>query len=231
MADSFKAQNKNPSFVVSLFLLFRILMIRLGSKKLEEVIKRLWPHLLAELVSVFDESQKQMERLIAGGVVDESQYSTTKEAIKVVELMSQLNIEEFQMNQWMFLFDGFGIQHQSANEVARQISGQSQNNRDRFIFDGQEETGCSEIFQPYLIKFMCKQQVAFTPRRHNDQAGDKFVLYNQVKDFEKIRVQEESNFEEIEPKEFDRPLLIVDNDLKDKSNRGLNFVRDYSEKL
>jgi len=52
-----------------------------------------------------------------------------------------------------------------------------------------------------------------------------------VKDFEKIRVQEESNFEEIEPKEFDRPLLIVDNDLKDKSNRGLNFVRDYSEKL
>jgi len=111
MADSFKASNKNPSFVVSLFLLFRILMIRLGSKKLEEVIKRLWPHLLAELVSVFDESQKQMERLIAGGVVDESQYSTTKEAIKVVELMSQLNIEEFQMNQWMFLFDGFGIQH------------------------------------------------------------------------------------------------------------------------
>lgn len=52
-----------------------------------------------------------------------------------------------------------------------------------------------------------------------------------MKDFEKIRVQEESNFEEIEPKEFDRPLLIVDNDLKDKSNRGLNFVRDYSEKL
>lgn len=52
-----------------------------------------------------------------------------------------------------------------------------------------------------------------------------------MKDFEKIRVQEESNFEEIEPKEFDRPLLIVDNDLKDKSNKGLNFVRDYSEKL
>ena len=30
MADSFKATDKNPSFQMSLFLLFRILMIRLG---------------------------------------------------------------------------------------------------------------------------------------------------------------------------------------------------------
>ena len=62
MADSFKARYKNPAFVNSLFLLFRILMIRLGNKKLEEVIKRLWPHLLAELVSVFDKSQDFMDR-------------------------------------------------------------------------------------------------------------------------------------------------------------------------
>jgi len=32
------------------------------------------------------------------------------EAIKLVDLMSQLNIEDFQMNQWMFLFDGYGMQ-------------------------------------------------------------------------------------------------------------------------
>ena len=38
-------------------------------------------------------------------------YKMAFEAIKIVELMSQLNIEEFQMNQWMFYFDGFGIKH------------------------------------------------------------------------------------------------------------------------
>ena len=54
MADSFKAQQKEVNFVISLFLLSRILMIRLGSRKLDEVLKRLWPHLLAEIVQVFD---------------------------------------------------------------------------------------------------------------------------------------------------------------------------------
>jgi len=66
MADSFKAQQKEVTFVISLFLLSRILMIRLGSRKLDEVLKRLWPHLLAEIVQVFEESQKGDESMAAG---------------------------------------------------------------------------------------------------------------------------------------------------------------------
>jgi hypothetical protein len=31
------------------------------------------------------------------------------EAIKVVELMSALNLEDFQMNQWIFLIDSYGM--------------------------------------------------------------------------------------------------------------------------
>lgn len=31
------------------------------------------------------------------------------EAIKVIELMSALNIEDFQMNQWIFLVDSYGM--------------------------------------------------------------------------------------------------------------------------
>jgi len=34
----------------------------------------------------------------------------TIEAIKLVELLSSLNIEDFQMNQWIFLIDGYGMQ-------------------------------------------------------------------------------------------------------------------------
>jgi len=89
MADSFKATEKEPTFVISLFLLSRILMLRLGSRKLAEALKRLWPHLQAELVAVFDPlEQRKPEEL----------KSLRKEAIKVVELMSQLNIDEFQIN-------------------------------------------------------------------------------------------------------------------------------------
>ena len=54
MADSFKKDNKQTEFILSLFLLSRILMLRLGTKKLAEALKKLWPHLLTELVSVFD---------------------------------------------------------------------------------------------------------------------------------------------------------------------------------
>lgn len=122
MADSFKAQQKEVTFVISLFLLSRILMIRLGSRKLDEVLKRLWPHLLAEIVQVFDESQKGAEITASAetpylnGTGDQTNMHTlAMEAIKIVELMSQLNIEEFQMNQWMFCFDGFGIRYQQAN--------------------------------------------------------------------------------------------------------------------
>ena len=55
--ESFKAEQKEVNFVISLFILMRILMIRLGSRKLDEVLKRLWPHLLAEIVQVFELSQ------------------------------------------------------------------------------------------------------------------------------------------------------------------------------
>lgn len=51
-------------------------------------------------------------------------YQLTFEAIKIVELMSQLNIEDFQMNQWMFLFDGFGIEYvTNENESGSKIKG------------------------------------------------------------------------------------------------------------
>jgi len=33
----------------------------------------------------------------------------TFEAIKMIELMSSLNIEDFQMNQWIFLVDSYGM--------------------------------------------------------------------------------------------------------------------------
>jgi len=41
------------------------------------------------------------------------------EAIKVVELMSALNIEDFQMNQWIFMIDAYGLKMQ--NDIQQPI--------------------------------------------------------------------------------------------------------------
>ena len=105
MTEGFKASNKDREMRMQLFLLSRIIMLRLTSTQLAEALRKLWPHLLAELVSVFDVPTGQKR-----------DYWLTIEAIKIVELMSQLNIEDFQMNQWMFLFDGFGMEYLAKEE-------------------------------------------------------------------------------------------------------------------
>ena len=103
MTEGFKNTSKDREFTIQLFLLSRILMLRLSANSLAEVLRKLWPHLLNELVNVFDSSQ------VAGS---ERDYLLQIEGMKVVELMSQLNIEDFHMNQWMFLFDGYGLSKQ-----------------------------------------------------------------------------------------------------------------------
>ena len=62
-------------------------MLRLSPSALAEALRKLWPHLLNELVNVFD---------LANG--ESRDYLLQIEGIKIVELMSQLNIEDFHMN-------------------------------------------------------------------------------------------------------------------------------------
>ena len=90
MTEGFKNPQKDREMRIQLFLLSRIIMLRLPTDWLAGALKKMWPHLLAELVSVFD-IDPSIER---GG----RDYSLTIEGIKIVELMSQLNIEDFQMN-------------------------------------------------------------------------------------------------------------------------------------
>lgn len=96
MTEGFKNTEKSEEMKCQLFLLSRILMLRLKAGQLEDALRKLWPHLLNELVSVFD-TQKETNLLL------------TREAILIIELMCQLNMEDFQIDQWMFLFDGYGV--------------------------------------------------------------------------------------------------------------------------
>ena len=77
MTEGFKSTAKDPEMRMQLFLLSRIIMLRLTSAQLAEALRKLWPHLLAELVSVFDVEPGQKR-----------DYRLTIEGIKIVELMS-----------------------------------------------------------------------------------------------------------------------------------------------
>lgn len=101
MIEVFKQKEKKDlKQRLFLFFLTRVMLIRLNPQTLTEALRKLWPHLLNELISVFE---------VKADTMDKENTELTIEAIKLVELLSSLNIEDFQMNQWIFLIDGYGM--------------------------------------------------------------------------------------------------------------------------
>merc|ERR1712232_1366773 len=138
---------------------------------------------LAELVAVFDV-----------GPGEKRDYGLTIAGIKIVELMSQLNIEDFQMNQWMFLFDGYGMDFVPAQE--RDLPALQQ--RSSSEADGR----FSDVFQPYLVKFMCRSS-AF-PNAGPAEAEEELDYGRWQFNFYKVQpveLEEETNFKETTPLE------------------------------
>jgi hypothetical protein len=117
-------------------------MLRLKSGQLEDALRKLWPHLLNELVNVFDVKKDTGK-----------DWNLTREAILIIELMSALNIEDFQIDQWMFLFDGYGIVYQQKTREAPDNEVETRYG----VVDGKFALRSKECFQPYMIQFMCKK--------------------------------------------------------------------------
>jgi len=84
-------------------LLTRVLLLRLQPATLAEALRKLWPHLLDEIVSIFEEKEQDEQLLF--------------ETIKTIELMSCLNIEDFQMKQWIFLVDALGMRFEPETRI------------------------------------------------------------------------------------------------------------------
>lgn len=89
MIEVFKQKEKKDiKQRLFLFFLTRVLLIRLNFQTLTEALRKLWPHLLNELISVFEVKQE-------GGAISKEETDLTIEAIKLIELLSSLNIEDF----------------------------------------------------------------------------------------------------------------------------------------
>lgn len=149
----------------------------------------------------------------------------------MVELMSHLNIDEFQMNQWMFMFDGFGIQYQGSDDASRLDSRSSQQRAISSHHEGgtsPDGTKKREIFQPYMIKFMCHSSTE--EEETEEKVFDRFVVYSRSMD---THLEVEKNFEDCVPTEVIRPLFISDSGLKgmiDQQGKR-EFVLEYAKKL
>ncbi|CAD8140880.1 unnamed protein product [Paramecium pentaurelia] len=84
---------------ISILIIFciRILVLRLSQSSLTQVFRQIWPYLVSMLMQIFDRKGKQANPflLISG--------------LKLIELFSLFQLEEFYFYEWIFVFDYFGI--------------------------------------------------------------------------------------------------------------------------
>jgi len=122
----------------------------------------LWPHLLNELISVFE--HKNTEN-------DKDSTDLTIEAIKLVELLSSLNIEDFQMNQWIFIIDGYGMQQEqvdlstvsSSRLEEQKISAPNSTQRlkQKMAQGIKQEVESVDTFKTFIVRLIGDQQYSF----------------------------------------------------------------------
>ena len=74
----------------------RILFLSLTTKALNTLFKTLWPMILSLLMTIFNLKKENEDPKI---------LNLTLSALKLIELISFLQLEEFYLHQWIFVFD------------------------------------------------------------------------------------------------------------------------------
>ena len=103
MTENFKMSHLDYKVRIQLLLLCRIILLRLSPDNLVESLRKLWPNLLNELINILETNDTETEDGCA----------LTIEALKLIEVLSLLNLEDFQLNQWIFIMDSYNIKKTS----------------------------------------------------------------------------------------------------------------------
>lgn len=77
----------------------RILILRLSSKTLNLLFKNIWPVLLSLLIQIL--SKKQNSAITS----NTKNPNLVLSALKLIELISIVQFDDFYLHQWMFVFD------------------------------------------------------------------------------------------------------------------------------
>jgi hypothetical protein len=90
-----KDPNAHPNLLVLVLFCFRILILRLSSATLNELFRNIWATLLSLLINIFDRNKYPTEKNL----------NLIYSALKLIEMISIVQLEEFYIHQWIFVFD------------------------------------------------------------------------------------------------------------------------------
>lgn len=103
-----REEDVHSALKILILFCLRILILRLGEASLNEMFFRnIWPILLTLLIEIFEKKDND------NGKLDKQQVNVRLAALKMIELLSICNIEEFYLYQWVFMFDFYGINLQN----------------------------------------------------------------------------------------------------------------------
>jgi hypothetical protein len=85
--------SENPMLESEIFLMIRVMFLRFSHENLVEMLKNVWPIIFSELVNVIKNKKKTYS------------LDLNLSSLKLIELLSLANIEEFGLYQWIFMLD------------------------------------------------------------------------------------------------------------------------------
>lgn len=91
-----KDENVHPNLVIMILFSIRILLLRLSKETLNSLLKSLWPSILFLLEKMIL-SHKMTKK--------DEKKKIILAALKLIELISCKDIEEFNLHRWAFLFE------------------------------------------------------------------------------------------------------------------------------
>jgi hypothetical protein len=85
--------SENVPLESEIFLMIRIMFLRFSHENLIEMLRHLWPIIFSELVINISQKKKI------------NSLELTLNSLKLIELLSLANMEEFCLYQWIFILD------------------------------------------------------------------------------------------------------------------------------
>lgn len=99
------SETAHPSLLILILFSLRILILRLSPKNLSELFTDIWPMIMTLLIQLF--SRKAIKVTMSNEVSKNPNLLLA--ALKLVEMMSITKLIQFSNNQWIFIYDYFGL--------------------------------------------------------------------------------------------------------------------------
>ncbi|KRW99885.1 hypothetical protein PPERSA_12561 [Pseudocohnilembus persalinus] len=178
------AAYEQTALIILILFCIRILILRLSQEVQQDLFRNIWPMILTLLIQIFDKNQQKKK----------VNYNLQYAALKLIETISIVQMDEFYLHQWIFVFDYFGVIIEPINQL--QVNSELdalQNNKQN------QQNG--KVISPFI----------FTPPISNSFPGTYSISYISQQYGEDIQQSIKKNKRSILLKD---PLVSDENELK-----------------